>query len=83
MKIRRLRMSKMMTQRLIGLKVVSDPIIEKKWNWAKGELKRYKQKECLRNVLEEDIVAARDCIERSMSSSWWHWCDGSHPFFWR
>ena len=33
-----------MTQRLIGLEVVGDPIIEKKWNWDKGGLKRYSKR---------------------------------------
>ena len=33
--------------------------------------------------MEDNIVAARDCIARAMSTSWWHWYNGSRPFFWR
>ena len=36
MKIGRLRIGKMMTQKLIGLEVVRDRFVEKKWIWAKG-----------------------------------------------
>jgi hypothetical protein len=34
-------------------------------------------------VLSKIRDAARDCIERTSNSSWWHWDQGSRPLFWR
>ena len=77
--IGRLNIGKMIIQNIIGLKAIGDR--EGKWIWCKGDLKFYKRQALLRKVLDQDIVAARDCIKRAMGSSWWYWCDGSRPFF--
>lgn len=36
------------------------------------------------HTISPDIrEAARECIARASNSSWWHWNQGSRPFFWR
>ena len=66
--IGRLNIRKVMVQKVIGLELIGDR--GGKWIWSKGGLKRYKRKELLRKVLDQDIVAAKDCIKRVIGSSW-------------
>ena len=53
------------------------------WRWKKGRLRKYRHdvKRTLR--FKVDIEANRDCIGRACNSTWWNWCGGSRPFFWR
>ena len=61
LRIGRLSIGKMIVQNIIGLKVIVDR--EGKWIWCKGDIKLYKRQALLRKVLDQDIVAARDCIK--------------------
>ena len=68
LRIGRLNIRKMMVQKFIGLELIGDR--EGKWIRYKGGIKRYKRKELIRKVLDQDIVAAKDCIKRVIGSSW-------------
>ena len=53
------------------------------WKWLKGGLKRYKRNAFVRGTYFKDREAGRDCIVRALGITWWDWCEGSRPFFWR
>ena len=73
-RIGRLNIGEMMVQKIIRLEVIGNR--EGKWIRSLDGLKRYRRKDLLRKVLDQNIVAARDCIKRAIGSSWWNWCDG-------
>ena len=53
------------------------------WRWKKGGRGKYRRESIQRLKFDKDLMAARDCIIRACSCTWWDWCIGSRPFFWR
>ena len=49
----------------------------------KGGRARYRREMKQKLKFAKDLEAARDCITRACSCTWWDWCNVSRPFFWR
>ena len=53
------------------------------WSWKGGGLKKYRRELGVNLGWKEDVLAAKDCIVRACTSTWWDWVIESRPFFWR
>ena len=53
------------------------------WQWKKEGRAKYRRDSFLRLKFGKDLEAPRDYLTRACECTWWDWCDGSRPLFWR
>ena len=53
------------------------------YQWKKGGRAKYRREMKQKLKFVKDLEAARDCVRRACVCTWWDWCGGSRPFFWR
>ena len=53
------------------------------YQWKKGGRAKYRREMKQKLKFAKDLEATRYFITRVYSCTWWDWCNGSRPFFWR